>query len=188
MAQNDVTYSYLIPIGDLSLGERQASRAGCDTVLKANATRLAIRDRLDDMIIRDVLPNVDLGLAATDDWLVAGPGVAGTDLQYIGAAIPNDRVIAFWGCGMESAIPSISRLRLTLGAASSQVRGAFQLEQLYSRLEPVGYFSESIAFIRGEFCRVMVLPRLAFAANGQRFHLLARTIEPIGTTVSAPSV
>lgn len=188
MPVGDVTRSYLIPIGDLSLDDRKSLRSNSDEVLKSAALRLAIRDRLDDLIIRDTLPLTDLGLAATDDWLVAGAGVASTELQYTSFAVPIDRCIVFFGLGVETAPPGISRVRLTLGAASSQVRGEFQIEQLYSRLESAGYFSESILFTRQETTRIMVMPRIAFAANSQRLHFFARTIEPIGTTVSAPSV
>lgn len=182
------TRSYLIPIGDLSLGDRQGMRANADDVLGVAAMRLAIRDRLEDLIIRDTLPDVDLGLAAQRDFLIAGPGVVAADLQFVGFLVPIDRVNVFWGCAVNSPTPSLSVLRLTLGVASSQVRGVFQLEQLESRLEPVGYFSEAIVFTRQEFQRIMVMPKLAFGANGQRLVLAARTVEPIGTTVSAPSV
>jgi hypothetical protein len=189
MTVGDVTRSYLIAAGDLSLDDRKSLRSNSDEVLKAAATRLAIRDRLEDLIIRDTLPNADLALATSDDWLVAGAGVAGTELQYIGTTLAVDRCVAFYGVGSESVPQQISRVRLTLGAASAQIRGVFQLEQLNSRLEPLGYFSESIVFTRQEFVRIMVMPRTGgFAANTQRLHFLARTIEPIGSTVSAPSV
>ncbi len=189
MPVGDVTKSYLIAAGDLSLDDRKALRMNSDEVLKAAATRLAIRDRLDDLIIRDTLPNADLALAASEDWLVAGVGVAGTDLQYIGTTLAVDRCVVFYGVGSETAPQQISRVRLTLGAASAQIRGVFQLEQLNSRLETLGYFSEAVLFTRQEFVRILVMPRTGgFAANSQRLHFLARTIEPIGSTVSAPSV
>lgn len=180
--------SYLLPIGDLTLQERQEIRANVNMVLDANASRLAIRDRLEDLIIRDTLPNTDLGLAAQEDWLIAGAGVVATELQYISAALAQDRVIAFFGVGSETAAASISRIRLTLGAASTTVRGLFQLEALNTRLEPAGYFSSPIVFTKQETARIMVMPRLAFAANSERLTLFARTIEPIGAVVSVPSV
>lgn len=183
-----VTKSYLIPVGDMSLEARMNTRANCDDALIAAAKRLAIRDREEDLIIRDTLPNTDLGLAAQEDWLIAGAGVVATELQYTALALAIDRCIGFFGLGVESAPPSISRVRLTLGAASSQIRGVYQIEPLYSRLETAGYFSEVVMFTRQEVCRIMVMPRLAFAVNTERLHFYARTIEPIGTVVSAPSV
>lgn len=188
MPQQDVTRSYFIPVGDLSLDDRKALRANADDVLKNSAVRLGIRDRYDDLIIRDTLPNTDLSLAAQDDWLIAGAGILATELQYTSFAIPIDRCIAFYGVNYETVPASISRVRMTLGAASGQIRGVFQIEKMNSRLETVGYFSETILFTRQEVCRIMVMPRLAFAANSQRLGFEARTIEPIGQTVSAPSV
>jgi len=181
------TKSYLIPIGDLSLDARVSIRQNAEEVLVNAARDLAIRSNDRDLIIRDTLPNTDLGLAAQEDWLIAGAGVVATELQYISAVLAVDRCIVFYGLGVETAAASISRLRMTLGAGSALIRGVYQLEQLYSRLEPAGYFSEAVLFTRQETCRIMVMPRLAFAANTERLHLLARTIEPIGAIVSAPS-
>ncbi len=183
------TKSYLLAIGDLSMPDRQAIRGNCDQLLLRAAEKLAIRANDDDLIIRDCLPGTDLGLVANqDDWLVAGAGVQATELQYIGSQLSVDKCVAFFGVSFESAPNDISRLRLTLGAASGQIRGVYQVEQLNSRLEPVGYFSEPVVFIRQEYVRILVMPRVAFVANSQRVALLSRTIEPIGATVSAPSV
>lgn len=186
------TKSYLLPLSDLTLADRAEIRSNVQKALESNAMRLAIRDNVSDLLVRDALPFTDFGLnplgLAEESWLIAGPGVVGTDLQYFAAAIAQDRVVAFWGVGVESAAASISRLRLTLGALSTQVRGVFQLEQLTDRLEPAGYFSSPIVFTRTEVARIMVLPRLVFAANTERLHLFCRIIEPIGAVVSAPSV
>lgn len=182
------TKSYLIPLSDLNLSERQEIRSTVNTKLDEVAMRLAIRDNVNDLVIRETLPNVDLGLAAQDDWLIAGAGAIGVLLQYIGFLLPVDRCLAFWGVGVESAAASVSRVNLSQGAGSAQVRGVFQIEQLQSRLEPAGYFSEPVIFSRQEFIRVQVMPRLAFAVNSERLHFFARTIEPIGNTISSPSV
>jgi len=184
---NMVTKSYLLAVDDLNEADRKAIRNNCDLVLVDNALRQAIVDTEKDLIVRDIFPNNDLGLAATDDFLVAGPGVAGTDLQYINAVVGVDQEWGFYGVGVESANPCISRLRMTLGAASSQIRGAFQLEQLYTRLQPAAYFGETVVFKKQERMRVMIMVRTAFAANGQRLELFGRVVEPIGAVVSAPS-
>jgi len=182
------TKSYLIPIGDMSLDDRKGTRANTDQVLINTAPRLAIRDMSADLVIRDSSPNVDLSLAAQDDWLVAGAGVVAAETAYTAFALPQDKLIAFFGLGVENAPPGVSRVRFTLGAASGEVRGYFHLEQLYSRLETAGYFSEPIHYIRNEFIRILVMARIAFAVNTQRIHLMARTLEPIGVTVAKPSV
>ncbi len=192
-----LTKSYLIPVGDLTLDERRSMRASTDEVLKEAATKLTIQPDESTLLVRDTLPNVDFGVgvggpavgAGTDDsWLDQIVGVAGAEHQYFGAALANDRCVGFYGVSYESAPPSISRVRLTLGPASAQTKGVFQLESLFSRLETAGYFSETILFKRVEFIRVMVLCRLAYAILTERLALLARTIEPIGAVVSASSI
>lgn len=182
------TSSYLIPVGDLSLEDRQALRRDADRKLIMNALDARIKSDDKDLLIRDTLPNTDLGLAAQEDWLIAGAGILATELQYLSAAVANNRVIGFFGVSVESAPASISRLRLTLGAASAQTRGSYQLEQLYSRLETAGYFSELVQFVQIEVCRIMVMPRLAFVANSERLAFMARTVEPIGGVISTASV
>lgn len=180
--------SYLIAVGDLSLDERRRMRHDVDQGLLDNAISLRIRDSENDLIIRDALPNTDLGLAATEDWLIAGVGVAGTELQYFNPTLAITRVLAFFGVSVEAAPAAISRVRLTQGATSTTVKGVYQLEQLYSRLEPTGYFSEAVYFPLNQVVRVMVMPRIAFAANTQRLAFLARIIEPTGDVVGRPGL
>ena len=190
----NATKSYLIPIGDLTLADRAEIRANVQKLLESNALNLAIRPSIGDMIIRDTLPFTDLaipgvgGVVPEESWLIPGPGIVGTELQYFSNAIAQSRIVSFFGVGVESAAASISVIRLTLGPASRTSRAVFQLDPLYSRLEPAGYFSSPVVFTRTETCRTMVMPRIAFAVNTERLHLLARTIEPIGDIVSAPSV
>lgn len=190
-----VTKSYLIPVGDMTLTDRKNTRQNCDDILTERGTRLIV-DNPEQMVIRDVLPNTDLGVGlggpaagagTAEDWLIQGAGVLGTELQYFSSLLAIDRVIGFYGVSLESAPPSISRIRLTLGPASPQVRGVFQLEKLYSRLETVALFSEVVVYIRNDTIRCMVMPRLAFAALTERVALLGRVIETIGQVVSTPS-
>lgn len=182
------TTSYITPAEDMSLEDRRAARkSGQDWLLNSGA-EMRIRFNQGDLLIRDIYPNTDLGLAAQRDWLVAGAGVVGTDLQYFVPTLPAGRVIVFWGAGTLMALPGISVLRLTQGAASATTRGEYQLETLYNAERPVGFFSEPVGFLPNEVARGMVMPRLAFAVNTERLFLLGRVLEPIGAIISAPSL
>lgn len=182
------TKSYLIPVGDLSLSDRQGIRANVDQVITGNALELAIRTNDRDLIIRDTLPFTDLALAAQESWLVPVAAVVAAESQYFSSVVAVDRIIGFYGIALETAPVVFSRLRLTLGATSAQIRGVFQLEQLNARLEPAGYFSEAVVFTRQETVRVLLMARAAALLNTQIVPLFARTVEPIGAVVSAPSV
>ena len=188
MSADGVTNSYLIPIGDLSLAEKQSVRADADALLWDVCRRTLVRDNPADVIIRDAMPFTDFALNAQEDWLIAGAGVVGTELQYMSVLTPIDHIIAFYGLALETTPPIISRVRFTLGATSTTVRGFFDTQALNSRLEPAGYFSERIVFKPNETCRIMVMPKVAWAVNTQRLVLLARVMEPIGQNVSAPSI
>lgn len=189
-----VTKSYLIPVDDMSLEARLTMRAECDRKLIENALRVKIKDREEDLIIRDSLPNTDLGtaaaggvaLAAQEDWLMAAAGVVAAEGPLVWAVLANDRAMGFYGLTIETAPQPVSRVRFQLG--NGAVRGAFQVEQLDSRLNTAGYFSETVIFTHNEPVRILIMPRLAFGANTLRIPLMARTIEPIGQVVSAPSV
>lgn len=190
------TKSYLIPVGDMTLTDRKNTRINCDDILMERAIALGIQTDPEKLVIRNALPNTDLGVGiggpaagagTAEDWLIQAAGVLGVELQYFASLLAIDRVMAFYGISVEAAPPSISRVRLTLGAASPQVRGVFQLEELYSRLETAGYFSEAVVFIRNDTIRCMVMPRLAFAVLTERLTLMARIVETIGQVVSTPS-
>lgn len=199
MANGAATTSYLIPVGDLTLDERRALRNDVDRQLAAVAGpggQVIVTDPR-NLLIRDCLPNTDFGVGiggpavgagTAEDWLEQIAGVVGAEHQYFAAVLPVDRCVGFYGISVETAAAPVSRVRLTLGAASAQIRGVYQLEKLYTRLETAGYYSEAVIFTRNETVRVMVMPRIAYAALGNRLELLARTAEPIGGVVSAKSV
>lgn len=183
-----VPRSYIIAVGDLTLEERQAKRLNCDIVTVENALKRTIKDRPDDLIVRDALPATDLNLAAQESWLDAVAGVVAAEHQFIGFALPNDRIIGFYGIAPVTVPLATSRIRLTRGATSTSVMGVFQLEQLESRLEPAAYFSETVVFQNNDFVRIMVMSKLATLASTQVIPLLARVCEPAGNTVLGPAV
>lgn len=180
--------SYITASTDMSLEDRRAARNSAQQWLIKSAAELRVRFNEQDLLVRDIFPNTDVGLAAQQDWLIAGAGVVGTELQYIATALTVDRLIAFYGCGSLMATPNLSMLRLTQGAASATTRGQYQLEKLWNREDPNGFFSEPVGFLRQETPRAMVMPKVAFAANTERLVLHGRVLEPIGGVISTPSI
>ena len=188
------TYSYLIPKGDLSLSDRAGMRAEADHDLVQKAVDLSIKTDPNDLLVRDTLPYTDLNMsdasAAHDEsWILANAGVVGTDAVMFVNAIPQNKVVSFWGVSVEGPVNAVSRIKLGIGTGSalSTTLAIFQLEELYSALEPVGYFSQGIMFVQLDNAMGLVMPRIAFPAYQQRLALLARTCEPIMTLISRPS-
>lgn len=182
------TKSYILPIGDLSLNDRQTMRAQADSVIVRQVLDKAIVSDESQVVVRDCLPNVDLGITgARDSWIDTNASVADVEHNFFNQnPVSQQQVIAFFGVAPETTPMVFSKLRFTLGGGA--VRGVFQLESLYSRLEPAGYFGEPIVYVRTEVATCKVTPRAAAAANSVIFPLLARTGEPIGNVISAPSV
>lgn len=181
-----VTMSYLTPASSLTLAERRTIIDAVDYNLQVQADKLSIAG---DLVVRDTLPDTDLGLAATRDWLVAGLGIAGTELAFVNFAVPVDHVIGYYGVALLTAGQGISVTRFALGATQSQVKSVVQVEQLDALLEPVGYLNTDLYYKRNDVQWIGVMPRRGgFAANSQRVVLLSRVLEPFGTTVSAAMI
>ena len=182
--------SYSVLTSDLTLDERRVVRAHVEDVLGYVAKELRIKTDDRDLEIRDILPATDLGLAATNDFLVAGAGIAGTELAYFAPLVGINVCMAFFGVAVENAAPGISSMRLTQGpvAPGVEVRGVYQIESLYDCLEPRAYFTEPVVFTRSETARALVTPRVAFAVNTQRVKLYGKIVEPRGTVLSGSSV
>lgn len=185
------TRSYLVPIGDVNLEQRQQKRVNCDDVIIEVALRRQIKDRPEDLTVRDTLPNTDLGVAGLQNsWLVAAAAVVAAETVFTAAAIAINNVVGFYGIAPETTPVVWSFVRFAVGTAAAPTitRGLFHLEQLNSRFEPVGYFSEIPYFERTEFCRISLMARAAAAGATQVVPMLARTCEPIGTIITMPSV
>ncbi len=194
--------TYLIPIDDMTLAERQSRRAQADDQAVDAALKLALAPEERGLVVRDCEPGFDLGIGLvvaaplfSQDYLIAGPGVAGTELQYVGQNLAGiDKTISFVGLGVgdpaggAAAITPISLVRMTQGAASAQTLAIYQVEQLVLRQTPWGYFAKPITYSKGQFIRIMVTPRVAFGANGARLPFNARVCEPLSTLGFIPVV
>lgn len=185
------TRSYVIALGDVLPENRQIQRESCDDVILKVAMRRNIKDRETDLVIRDTLPFTDLAVgAARESWTVPAAGVVGAETLFVGAAIPQNNVVGFYGLALNSAPNTFTMVRFATGnaAAPAITRGLFHLEQLENRLEPSGYLSEIVYFEKTEFCRISLMAKAVSVLNTQNLPLLARTIEPIGTTITMPAV
>lgn len=172
---------------DLNINERQVWRTRIAKNLLAGALQQNIRNDPSKLVLRDTLPGTDLSLASSEDWLVAGAGVAGTYTTYINLQLPTTKTIVLYGVGILPTNPlAISVVQLFQGPNTNY--GSYQIEGLDLQLRPTAFFSEEIYYGKEQTMVVKVMPRTGgFAANTQRLKLHALTVEPLGDIVSAPS-
>lgn len=184
--------SYIVPVGDLSLAERNQIRMNA----RQQALNLFMEARIatdeNQAVVRDGLPFTDFGLTggtSGNEWLITGAGTAGTEINYINALqLTTTQTCSFYGIGSPMATPNIGRVRFFLGPASATVRQVVQLEKLYSRLEQVGYLGTPVSYNPQAVITVGATPFNAFAANTERLTLLVVVCDKIGTTVSGPTI
>lgn len=183
------TKSELIPIGDLSLAERAEMRSIIDENLVNIALERKIANAAKALVVRDMLPFTDMGLtgqSSSEDWLITGAATAGTPLNYINAKqLTTTQAAAFFGVGSPMASPQVSALKFYYGSALAQVKGFYQLQKLFVRLESDGYFGAPLYYAPQEYLSVQVIPISSFAANTEYLTLHGRMVDLFGQTISA---
>lgn len=183
------TTSYVIPIGDLSLDSRGNVRDTVDAGLVQFALDRKITTEASALVVRDVLPFTDLGLAGqtnSEDWLIVGAATAGTLLNYLAAKqLTTTQAIAFYGVGSPMASPGVSGLKFLFGNSGAQVKAYYHLQQLFMRLEYAGYFGSPLYYGPQEYVQIQVMPITSFAQNTEYLTLFAREVEQFGFTISA---
>ena len=183
---------YIIPADDLTLQQRMQFRADIDAKLQERATRVKSLGRVEELIIRDVFPGPDLGIAgiagaATNfRWLTAAL-VADTAQNYVNAAVATTQIVGFYGIANLSPTASINTVFFRVGAAAGSTRQAVTLEQLYSRMEPIGYLDVAVLYDPQEWMQISIVPGVAVAAREQLI-LLSRIIEPVGAVISGAAL
>ena len=182
MPKNDYQASYVLPARLVPTFKEEALRRELEEALTRLSINAGIVTSRESLVVRDVLPNADLGLA-TNSWLSPAL-VANTEVTFVTVALGNRRHLAFYGVSTESAAPSISMIYFRIGATGSSTFLLANLEGLYAEQETVGYFSEPVIYVPNETVFVRVLPRVTNAA-GERIRLHALIAEPKGEAVSS---
>lgn len=187
-----VNPSKSIPIGDLALAERRGIRDNTDAQLLDLFLASGVVTAENEAVLRDALPTTDFALTggtSANWWLITALGTAGTEQNYISALqLTTTQAAGFYGVASPMAAPNIGRIRFALGPSLTTIRGVFQLEAAWSRLEPAAYWSTPILYKPQQVITVAVTPFRSFAANSEQLTIYARMIDPLGTTVSGPTI
>lgn len=105
------------------------------------------------------LADLVLPAVALDEWLTAPLAAVGTAYSCFQAIpapqLPAGRLAVFFGVSIDTVPPPVTRLDFRHAAVTGQLLAVFNLEDLFSRDEMAGFFSEP----------VVILPNQTFVAQ-----------------------
>lgn len=185
------------PITALSLEERRRFRSdSIEALIQRGVGVKRIGAGTQEVIIRDILPQLDLAVAragagaAAQEWVIdvaiTGPGAAAPDI-WINAALPAQRAMVIYGVFCTDATPILSHVWLRTGPAAN-TKGLAQLEPLYAVLETIGYLTKAVLWDPLETVRIDIMGIAASAADLRRFGFLGYILEPVGEIISGPAI
>lgn len=177
-------FSGIIPSNELSLEERRRHRTDALAAVEHRAINVKrIGAGPEEIVLRDIIPDIDLGLA--NRWFRTGALVAATINTYVNVALAVQRCLVIYGVSVESPTLDCSFIYFRSGPAGATTRGIANLEYLNVRLETMGYLSKCVLWDPQETVFIQLWPRLTNAL-GDRVILHGAIAEPVGETVSGP--
>ena len=192
-------FSDVIALDDLSeAGRKELRDAALMAVIQAEMSKTD--KSADGITARGIWPGTDLGLtghgatsgtggsapAYSEAWIFPTAGTAGTELSYINQQLTERKCITFYGVTSGTATPSTSRLRFVLGPTGATVKAGYQLQKIWTRENPVGYFSNFTLFVYLDTIQVKAMPWQDFPANTEELEIMGYVAEGFGEQISAP--
>jgi len=195
--------SYVIPKENLALASQERLRSGAERMARIRlARKLAISETAaldpknpaviarDEDYVTDFVPQAtQAGLAG---WLSMPLAAAATFYSIfannVPAAltpqVPNNQAVVFYGIEVllaDAAGETVTFIQFGIGAANNR-RAQFNIESLYSGMNPCGYFSQPVYYDPQEIMNVQIRSRIA-TGLGARLRLQCLIAEPIQNTV-----
>ena len=182
--------SYIIPTNELTLTDIRGFRSAAVEAGIAAATppKGAIASSREGLIVRAGQQIADFLQAATQEfWQTPALAVLGNPYSVFGASatpqLGNNKLAIFYKAGIETAPSPVSLLSFRQGATAGTTKAVFDLEQLVTKMEVEGYFTEPVVFLPQAVMNIVVTCRIVT-------NLLARVplgvfiVEPVQQTIS----
>lgn len=177
-------YSGIIPSSELSIEQKRAFRENALGELLHRAINVRhIGADEKEIVVRDILPQIDLGIG-NDEWLTGAYVAYAAAAAYVNVALPADTMLVIYGVFCESAVLSFSVVYFRAGPGGATTRAMCQLESLYTKLESDGYLGKGVLWDPLETVWIGLYARLAVVT--ERLGFRGAIAEPVGTTVSGP--
>ena len=178
--------SYLIPSSELTVTDIKAYRQKCEEQAINRAVTIGIATARSEMVVRQPQPLFDFA-ATSDGWISAALNVLEQDYTvFAGSASPilaNNKLVAFYKVTVETVPMPVSLLTFRRGPAAGNTLAVFDLQQLVSLQETVGYFSEPIVYDKTAQMSIQVRCRIV-TGLGCRVILGGFIVEPVGQIVA----
>ncbi len=172
----------LIPISQLTPEMVDGLRSVVKSRLLAEAAKKGYA--ADDLVVADLLPNADLGIAALggafDYWYTAAL-TADTSSPYVSHKLDDDEWVAIYGIAINDANPSTRKVKCSVGTAIVLVD--WQLEEIMCDMIPIGVSEEYALWLAGDTVTVDLLPQVTKAA-GDHIVLVGLICQPKGKRIT----
>jgi len=168
----------LTPVEQMAVEDITALEATVkERLLEETSRRLALpRDQL---VVRDIMPKTDLGLA-NEEWITPTL-TADAWTKYFDKALPNNRFVIFYGVANQSPTPIATGVLYKLGPTGGTTKGVMMLEELYATRIPIGITDEAILYRGGDHIYIDVWAK---EAGTEALVLKGMVCEPYGEVVS----
>lgn len=133
----------------------------------------------DDLVIRDIMPNTDLGLT-NEYWaeVLATPNA--WNAAIINVTLPKDKIIAFYGVKNKAAVMLSSMVRFNL--AQAKVKDIWEVEDIQTELNAEALAETPVLYNNSEVIRIDMY--CMGLAGTDELMLIGKVAEPKGKLIS----
>ena len=158
-----------------------------------------------DLVIRDILPETDLGLTS-EEWIESGVG--GTWTLVISGRNPENKLWGVYGVKNEHAtavsgavkpvisfvsgneygiVPPVIAIKWGLGAGAAKVKDIWHIQRMYVQNDEV-YTDQPVIYNKKELFSIYMLARVNASGADGHLILLGKVAEPKGETIMGAEV
>lgn len=185
--------------------EKKAIESDVIAELKRRAIAQKIVASEADLVVRDILPETDLGLTS-EEWIESG--VAGTYTLVISGRNPENKVWGIYGVKNEhvtavsgavkpnlmavsgaavAMIPPVLAVKWGLGAGAAKVKDIWHIQRMYVQNDEV-YTDQPVIYNKKELFSIYMLARVNTSGADGHLILLGKVAEPKGETIMGAEV
>jgi hypothetical protein len=149
--------------------------------LKDLAVKKGIVANRDNAVVRDLLPDIDLGFPAPN-WSI--PLTANTWNTIASFRVPDKKLIVFYGIRNISGTPGATAISFKVGPQGAKTKDIEEIEPAYALSIPCkqAIFTNPILYENGQYLTILVYSKLT--KPNEYLILLGYVVEPKGETIS----
>lgn len=147
--------------------------------LKNLAVRKGIVKDINDALVRDLMPSLDLG-ASTENWSQTLATANAFNTVY-SLRLPDKKAIVIYGVRIITATPRTTAIRFALGPDAAKVKDVISIEPAYTSQEREIIFETPILYEDSQYVHISFFAR---STGTDRIVLLGKVVEPSGEVIS----